>query len=119
MEMASRSITRATYYITWRWADNPEELSSESSPKPCPSILSKALLPSPNVIPCSDPGCTPSPPDGETNKSEMDLTSVPSIVQIVTPECEDRDPKDHEGSSPAFGSPRKSPGGSWRSPTGS
>ena len=66
--------------------------------------------PSLDVIPDSDPDFTSSPSYGEVDRSEGDLASVPSTVQIGTPECDDFDPKDHECSSPAVGSPRKSPG---------
>ena len=66
--------------------------------------------PFPDFIPDSDPDSTPA--SGEVDSSEEDLASVPSTVQVGTPESENLEPRD-------LSSPRKSPGGSWRSLDGS
>jgi len=93
--MASRSTFGATTTYADGWT------SKRSSDRIRATSLAQAysrgpLPPSLEFIPDSDPDCTPSPSDGETDRSEEYLASDPSTVQIGTPECEDRDSRDHE-----------------------
>ena len=87
-------------YITCKWIDNP-------GVAPLPD--------SPDLIPDSEPNNSTTASGEETGGSEEDLASVPSTVQVGSPEP--LGPGSSEGDGNA--SPVRSPGGSWRNQDGS
>ena len=88
------ALESRSYYNTCRWVDDLEE---PSQPDECPSFLP----PSPDFIPNSD--LDNNLASNEVDRSEEDLASVPSTVQVGIPESEE--PRD-------LSSPRKPPRGS-------